>query len=440
MCTGLTFTHADAAPARLVGRVERLHHDALVPARQRDLEQLRARPAAPATPPARAPSSAAARSAPGSSSRSAPSRCRTSKNIGVSRTPGLAREPRAGDLERVRAPVLAQRDRLAVEHERAAPAAPAPPRPPPGCRAVTSSSVRVKIADRRSPSRCTWMRAPSSFHSTAAGPVFSSAAATSGAVEASIGAIGRPTSSRNCPRSPPASATSATAPRSPRSISARRTAVDRHARGLRHRVADDRRQRALPDVAEHERAQERLLGRGRAGHQRHQRGPPRGHRARAAQRRDVRQRGVHLGDGQRRLRRGRRRIVAQRRPADAQHALARRAREVGRARDPLLGASSRSARRDPLDLREPPGLGADVLGGGGELGEQHPHAGGRCGSRSARATARRGRAPVLVTGASSGIGRATALALAERGVHRLRRAHATPRRLRLGVDAGRSST
>ena len=37
-----------------------------------------------------------------------------------------------------------------------------------GMRSPTGSSVRVKTATS-SPSRCTWMRTPSSFHSTAAG-------------------------------------------------------------------------------------------------------------------------------------------------------------------------------------------------------------------------------------------------------------------------------
>ena len=91
---------------------------------------------------------------------------------------------------------------------------------------MTLSSVRVKMPTE-SPSRWTWIRAPSSFHSTAAGPVLAKAASTSGAVWASIGAIGRPTSSRNAANasSPSPSAASATAPRSPRSISARRTAA-----------------------------------------------------------------------------------------------------------------------------------------------------------------------------------------------------------------------
>ena len=81
---------------------------------------------------------------------------------------------------------------------------------------------------RTSPSRrCTWMRAPSSFHSIAAGEMRSSAASTSAAVPASIGATGRPTSSpiRRRPSTPSASAVSAAAARSPPSIAARRTSA-----------------------------------------------------------------------------------------------------------------------------------------------------------------------------------------------------------------------
>ena len=82
---------------------------------------------------------------------------------------------------------------------------------------------------RTSPSRrCTWMRAPSSFHSIAAGEIRSSAASTSAAVPASIGATGRPTSSpiRRRPSTPSASAVPAAAARSPPSIAARRTSAD----------------------------------------------------------------------------------------------------------------------------------------------------------------------------------------------------------------------
>jgi hypothetical protein len=78
-----------------------------------------------------------------------------------------------------------------------------------------------------SPARCTWMRAPSSFHSTAAGLIRSKASWMVGAVWASIGWSGRPTSRRNRrrPALPSVSAASATAPSEPRSISARRTSL-----------------------------------------------------------------------------------------------------------------------------------------------------------------------------------------------------------------------
>jgi hypothetical protein len=75
--------------------------------------------------------------------------------------------------------------------------------------------------------RCTWMRAPSSFHSTDAGPTSASAASTAGAPDASIGCTPRPTSSPipARPASPSVSATAATRPRSPESIAARRTSA-----------------------------------------------------------------------------------------------------------------------------------------------------------------------------------------------------------------------
>jgi hypothetical protein len=147
--------------------------------------------------------------------------------------------------------------------------------------------------------------------------------------------------------------------------------LDRHARGLRDGVPDHGGQRALPDVSQHERPQERLLGRRRPGHQRAQRRAPPGDRPRAGQRRHVRERRVHLGDGQRRLLRRGGRLVTERRPAHAEHALARGTREVARARHAFLRRQAPQRRRDPLDFPQPPRLGADVLCGGGELGEQH---------------------------------------------------------------------
>ena len=75
--------------------------------------------------------------------------------------------------------------------------------------------------------RCTWMRAPSSFHSTDASPTSASAVATSGAPAASIGRTPRPTSSPTprSPASPSVSATTAVRPRSPDNIAARRTSA-----------------------------------------------------------------------------------------------------------------------------------------------------------------------------------------------------------------------
>ena len=89
-----------------------------------------------------------------------------------------------------------------------------------------SSSVRVAIRIS-SPSRCTWMRMPSSFTSTATvpPPALPTAAPRSGALEASIGSTGRPTS-RPKPAnasSPPVIAATTTCVVEPASIAARRT-------------------------------------------------------------------------------------------------------------------------------------------------------------------------------------------------------------------------
>src|SRR5205807_9214456 len=48
-----------------------------------------------------------------------------------------------------------------------------------------------------SPSRCTWIRAPSSLYSMLHGPASASAVSSDSAGEASIGRTGRPSSSRN---------------------------------------------------------------------------------------------------------------------------------------------------------------------------------------------------------------------------------------------------
>ena len=93
-------------------------------------------------------------------------------------------------------------------------------------RSVMSARLRVKIRTS-SPARCTWIRAPSSFHSTLARPNRSSAADTSSAVWASIGVIGCSGVSRKppSPSTPSRIAAAATLGRSPASIAARRTAA-----------------------------------------------------------------------------------------------------------------------------------------------------------------------------------------------------------------------
>ena len=95
-----------------------------------------------------------------------------------------------------------------------------------GSRDVRSSSDREKTATS-SPSRWTWMRAPSSFQSTAPSPTFSMASPSEAPGDASIGLSGRPTWSRKCssPASPSRSAASATTRGSPQSMVARSTAV-----------------------------------------------------------------------------------------------------------------------------------------------------------------------------------------------------------------------
>ena len=121
-----------------------------------------------------------------------------------------------------------------------------------------------------SPSRWTCSRAPSSFESTAAGPVLASAAATSAAVPASIGASGRPTSSRIAarPSRPSRSAIAATAARSPCSVSARRSSLAGHPGRARRGVGHDARERALAQVAQQQPHEEVLLRRARPRQQR----------------------------------------------------------------------------------------------------------------------------------------------------------------------------
>ncbi len=91
-------------------------------------------------------------------------------------------------------------------------------------------SSRLRVATcTSSPRRWTWIRIPSSFTSTATWPppAFSIAAGTSGALEASIGRTGRPTSSPTSASAsaPPVIAATTIGTVPPASIAARRTTV-----------------------------------------------------------------------------------------------------------------------------------------------------------------------------------------------------------------------
>ena len=94
-------------------------------------------------------------------------------------------------------------------------------------RSVTSFRLRVQIRTSW-PRRWTWMRIPSSFHSTEQRPRSATTEAASSAVEASMGRIGRKTwkPTASSPGPPSVRAMPAVSPRSPTSIRARRTEAD----------------------------------------------------------------------------------------------------------------------------------------------------------------------------------------------------------------------
>ena len=143
-----------------------------------------------------------------------------------------------------------------------------------GTRAVTSSRLRVNTRTSP-PRRCTWMRAPSSFHSIAAGEIRSSAAVdVRRRSRPASAATGRPTSSP-IRRSPSAPRRAPSPPRRPGRRRASRPAHvgDRHGGRPRDRLGHDAGQRALAQVAQDQRDEEPLLRRGRAAEERAR--PPR---------------------------------------------------------------------------------------------------------------------------------------------------------------------
>ena len=182
VCARLDLEPARAAPAGLVGRVERLDHDALVAARQRVVEHRRRRlgvggrsRAARAAPRARRRPSAAARSLAGAVEQvlavevqQVEERRRERQRVPQLRDVAAAaeaRSPSSGtDAGRPSARSAIASPSSTTARTGSASAASTIS----GTRAVTSSSVRVNTPTS-APSRCTWMRAPSSLHSTPAG-------------------------------------------------------------------------------------------------------------------------------------------------------------------------------------------------------------------------------------------------------------------------------
>ena len=218
-------------------------------------------------------SSAASRSRAGRSIRSSPSTCRQSKKneaSGRASPPRRSRRrsgsssPGTGCGRPSSRSAIASPSRTIAETSSAATAATIS-----GTRSVMSARLRVKIATS-SPTRCTWIRAPSSFHSTYGVAQDARAAETSSAVCASIGPTGRSGLSRKrCE-------TRGTVPH--RDLGDRRKVAREHRRAsygcgrhrcsLRDRVGHDALERTLPQLAEEEPDEQALLGLGRAAEQR----------------------------------------------------------------------------------------------------------------------------------------------------------------------------
>ena len=199
--------------------------------------------------------------------------------------------------------------------------------------------------------RCTWMRAPSSFHSTDASPTSSSAAATSGALPASIGCTPRPTSSPTA--CSPASPLGERDDRDPAEVAGHhRGPADergRHRRRLGHGVGHQPRERTLAELADEQAAQEVDLLRGGPVEHVAQDLVPTGRRPAAGRGLDPVEHPVDVGDRQAWARsRARPRRLNTRRPPDADAALTRLAGEEPHRRLDLVGREAdRAARPAP---------------------------------------------------------------------------------------------
>ena len=227
-----------------------------------------------------------------------------------------------------------------------------------------------------SPTRCTWMRAPSSLYSTDASPdgLDRLAAARPPSPRASA-APARPTTSPTASSSSavPVSARRAVSPRSPESIAARRTRRRRAVGCPGDRVEQHALERAGAQVAEEHAADEVLLALGRPRRELAQRRRARSPaRPRARRHGEPVERVVEVGDREARRRRPARPSrppgrASRRRPAPAAGLP---------TRNPTAGAiSSGSSRREQVgervDLRQPRAGRGDGVGGGDELVEQH---------------------------------------------------------------------
>ena len=140
--------------------------------------------------------------------------------------------------------------------------------------------------------------------------------------------------------------------------------------GARGRVRHHALERALAQLARQQRAQEALLALGRLLEQRGQRRAPGRLRAGPAEAADARERGVDLAHAQRRPER-RRGQLPQRRPADADLALAQLARQERDGDRGLVRRGRAQHRGQRLDLAAAGARRGDGLGGGDEVGEQH---------------------------------------------------------------------
>ena len=242
-----------------------------------------------------------------------------------------------------------------------------------GTPSVISRRLRVQTRTS-SPSRCTWMRAPSSLYSTVTSvPRSASAAASDDPGLASIGCRGRPTRRRTASRAavPPVRAVAAVSGSRPDSMKARRTLAAGTSRGSGDGVQHDTLERALPQLTGEQADEELLLVGGGGVQQGGEDGVPTGHRARSGRAGELGQCVVDRGHRERRRRRRLARPLREGAPADTQAALPGFAGEPGGDRLDLVGVRAAEEVGDRRGLRGAGPGGRDGGGGGDDVGEQH---------------------------------------------------------------------